>query len=124
MGLVMNSLEFTDRAEGLRLSGKLEEALSVVLKGLSDNPDAHRGRLVLARIFYEKGYLPFAVREVEHLVRQVPSNAALKKLLGTLAPDRGGEIQGSTGSVEDTVAESEFDLDALALLEDDPKGKV
>lgn len=122
MGWLMTSVDFVDRAEGLRISGKLDEALAMALKGLSENPEECRGRLVLARIFYEKGYLPFAVREVEHLARQVPSNTALKKLLGTLAPDRGGDIP-STAAAEDTVAESEFDLDALALLEGDPKGK-
>ena len=116
----MSSVDFADRAEGLRISGKLDDALILAMAGLSENPDAHRGRLVLARIFYEKGYLPFAVREVEQLVREIPSNAAIRKLLETLAPDRviGGP---NTIVAEDTVAESEFDLDALALLEEETK---
>ena len=116
----MSSVDFADRAEGLRISGKLDDALTIAMTGLSENPDAHRGRLVLARILYEKGYLPFAVREVEQLVREVPSNTAVRKLLETLAPDRvlGGPRITTTN---DTVAESEFDLDALALLEEETK---
>ena len=108
---------FVEFAELLRGMRRHSEAIDVCLAGLSANPDAHRGRLMLARVYYECGFIPFAVRELQTLVAQFPANRALAKLCERLSP-----VDGTTGSgVESEVAEAEFDIDAISLIADDRK---
>lgn len=125
---------FCDYAEQLRIAGNFPKALDVCLKGLSVNPDFHKGRLALARIFYEQSYLPFAIREVKCLSEALPDNRYLQRLYAQLAPDQvsGGEAaemasedsdEAGSGEVEssgdDTVAEVDFDFDELEMIDDE-----
>ncbi len=126
---------FVDVAESYRSNGEMREALDVCLKGLSANPSCHLGRLVLARVFYERGDLPFAAREVRELCSQLPEIESLRRLFKSLAPDGQHEVPLSAQissqpvpvkvepSGNDTVAEAEFDLDEIDILEEDLKNK-
>lgn len=111
---------FEEFAEFLRSTKAYSEALSVCLAGLSANPAAHRGRLILARVFYEQGFMPFAARELAVLHHELPQNRAIKKLLSELAPEYVAEMQASgfqaKSGAETTVAETELDFDILATL--------
>ena len=51
---------FIELADHMRRNDRYEEALLTCLKGLSANPSAHRGRLLLARLFFERGFWPSA----------------------------------------------------------------
>jgi len=51
------------------------EARELCFRGLSENPDNSRGRLMLARLFYLDGYAEFCVRELAELKRRVKSEA-------------------------------------------------
>jgi len=110
---------FAELADLLRRTSRLTEALEVCLAGLSRNPGVYRGRLTLARIYVERGWHPFAVREIEVLSRELPTNEALQRLRAKLAADGGTGGAGSTSM----VAETELDLEALELLEREGAGE-
>jgi hypothetical protein len=108
--------DFSDVAVALCQEGKTLEAIDVCLAGLCNTPSVIRGRLVLARAFFERGYVPFAVRELEQLRREVPENDSVRRLLEKLSPKRSENVP--AGGDESTVAEAEFDID---LMVDDGK---
>lgn len=91
------------------------EAILVGLKGVSANPDCHKGRLLLAHALFRAGCVPFAAREIEELVREFPDKIHLRNLLSRLRPDSAsGELQAGEGNgAEKEVADIEFDPDAL-----------
>lgn len=112
---------FVEVAEYFRQKKDFTRALEVCLSGLSVAPANHKGRLVLARTFYENGMLPFASRELEQLARELPNNEPIRKLIAILDPEF-GELQADTQSQEsegDLVAESELDIDLLEDLEEE-----
>lgn len=103
---------FMDYAEYLRINGRHLEALAVCFGGLTSNPSALRGRLVLARIFYDAGYFPFAVREIEDLHRAMPENSAITRLKEVLLQDRASEAPAEPAD-EEVVAEAFLDVEDL-----------
>ena len=112
---------FLEYAESLRSEGRLTEALIVCLSGLSKNFSLHRGRLLLARLFFEQGFYPFAAREISYLARYFPSNTAIQKLhqklsFAALAADDGSDsVQPQT----DIVAEADFDVEDIEGLDEE-----
>jgi len=116
---------FADYADELRKKGDLSAALEVCLSGLSINEDYPRGKLVLARIFYLKGYLPFAIRELKEIAQIRPDSQRIKRLLDLLAPHEAqavstSEVTNSPDSTNkelaaETLAEADFDFDDLDL---------
>ena len=92
------------------------EAIEVCLKGLSANPSCHRGRLVLARLYFECGYIPFAAREVNILRETLPELASLDRLYKKFYPDSAGDSEGET-----TVAETDFEISELELAGEERK---
>ena len=109
---------FVDYADYLRMHQRFLEAMGVCVAGLSSNPAFKRGRLVLARIFFDAGFLPFAVREVEELLHQSPENPALKRLLEVMLQDKpseeAGDEEASAGPpADDIVAEVDFDIEDI-----------
>lgn len=118
-----NSL-FVDCVEELMVRAEILQALEVCLKGLSHNPSQHSGRLLLARIFYQMGCLPFAIEQLQIIQRETPNNTALNKLIvklgGTIKVGEGPKSSTNEKSPEiDTLAEADFDvLDLEALGED------
>ena len=115
---------FANFAESLLNQGKWSEALEVCLAGLSSNPSCHKGRLLLARVYFERNHLPFAVREVRELLDALPENKFIRRLLERLSPESaassGHRTTGNTGE-EKTVAEAEFDIGEIDLLVEDKK---
>jgi lipopolysaccharide biosynthesis regulator YciM len=111
---------FAQFADKLREEQRYHEAMDICFQGLSSNPSCHRGRLVLARVFYERMFWPFAVRELRILMQAVPDNAHIAKIIERLAP---GEDTSDVSVVEkrvgDTVAETEFDMSDIELMEEE-----
>ncbi len=104
---------FADLAEIFRTRLDFSQALQVSLSGLSHNPGCHKGRLTLARTYYDMGFTPFAVRELELLIQELPDNEELRKLLialgyATTSPDN---------STDRILAEGEFEVETLEDLE-------
>lgn len=114
---------FYDLAVGLSLEGNLIDAIEVCLRGLSVNPGFHKGRLLLARLYYECGYIPFAVKELESLFGACPNSKSVRRLLERLSPGSAALSSGVATSVagNSTVAEGDFNLDDLAELDEEKK---
>ncbi|WKZ57933.1 MAG: hypothetical protein QY326_04500 [Bdellovibrionota bacterium] len=116
---------FVDYGDYLRRTGRLNDALLITLRGLSHTPDNSRGRLLLARLYFELGFTPFAVREIRELQAEYPQRKFLRQLLLKLAPDEKlKEVSDSpvqpepaSKSSSETFAEGEFDFEALEDLE-------
>lgn len=103
---------FADYATLLIEQERVSDAIWVCLKGLSRNPEFHRGRLLLAQAFFRAGFLPFAAREVQLLCSQLPENELLLNLYQRLAPNGEGPVNHvQDGDEESEVAEVEFDVD-------------
>ena len=113
---------FVELVDILRSEGRYLEAIEVCLAGLSSSPDTHKGRLLLARLFYDRGFTPFALREISYVASAIPENDALKKLVQKLSP---GYMEAATVATapESTVAEAEFDFTDLDLIEEDDDKK-
>lgn len=116
---------FADLAELLLRERELGKAIVVCVKGLSAAPEIHKGRLMLARAFFELEAIPFAVREIETLLEEFPQNKFLRRLLLKLSPEKTGSSVESSHytaegeAVDDTVAEAEFDFDSLDMLDEE-----
>ena len=110
---------FADYAEYLRKEDRHDEAIIICMRGLSANPLCHRGRLALAHLYHDKGFLPFALREVKDLLEMLPSNISIRRLLELMTEEEQGGLQESrelseekeTESAETTIAATEFDID-------------
>lgn len=115
---------FPAYAESLINQGKPLEALEVCLAGLSVNPTCHKGKLLLARIYFERSYIPFAVRELQELRLALPDNKYITRLLERLAPESLLNLgKPPTGtSAEMTLAETDLEAgDIEILLNDEEK---
>lgn len=133
---------FADLAQLLRQAKRYEEARQVCYRGLSVNPAAHRGRLILAWLYYDEEYFEFARREVVALRDALPESEAIVKLASSLgegvpaaadalpsdpdaepSPDTSTKLvsplaagrspQKSAAAQSPVVAEAEIDLDDL-----------
>lgn len=110
---------FAELAELLRTRGSYSEALEMCLSGLSKNPTCHLGRLVLARVFYDRRMYSFAVRELEALRIALPQSKTIAKLLEKLAPGSAALTQTAApvaAEAVETVAETDFEFDELDLI--------
>lgn len=72
---------FAELADTYRRRGDYGGAFDLCFNGLSTSTHCLLGRAVLARVFYEKGQFPFAVRELEALAGSVPHNSLITALL-------------------------------------------
>jgi predicted Zn-dependent protease len=112
---------FAELAELLREQDRLLEAKEICFAGLSVNPGCNRGRLVLARIFWQQKQIPFCIRELEAIKQELPDNLAVAKLLARLSPAADAAFCKSSGlgKEDGTIAEAEFDLDDVEALDTD-----
>ena len=93
------------------------EAILTCMRGLSVNPDCHKGRLILAHALFRSGFTPFAVRELQLLCNSFPDHRYLKNLLSKLDPTllvNSSSDHSEASSRE--VADVEFDVDVLSDL--------
>lgn len=108
---------FADLADAYRRRGDYQGAFDLCLNGLTANPDCIRGRVVLARLFYERLHFSFAARELREVYQALPGNPYARKLLEALsAEDRFSPGHEDEGRV---LAEVEFSLHSLDLSQKD-----
>lgn len=112
---------FVEYAESLRLQGQHESAVIVCLRGLSVNPDNHRGRLVLAHTLYQMRCVPFVIEQLRHLASALPEDPVIPRLLAKLTqtPTSGDDSNENTTSEAATQAEAEFDFDEIDMLNEE-----
>jgi predicted Zn-dependent protease len=109
---------FADYAAMLVAQERLLDAIVVCLRGLSRNPELHRGRLLLAHALFRSGFTPFAAREVQLLCERMPTNQALRDLYSKLAPHAPLTAGVSEEEVaREEVGDVEFDVDLLEELD-------
>ena len=106
---------FCEYADMLRHEGRHHEALDVCLAGLSVNPSCHQGRLLLARIFYERGFTAFSARELKELVNALPDQKFLTRLVEEIAPEMLSNCEEKSTEQEELA---EVDVEIDMLLED------
>ena len=113
---------FVDYAESMRAAGNLDRSQEICLRGLSANPGAHLGRLLLARLYYEKGYYPFCAEQIRLLAGECPEVQSLGRLLRALSPDlKSQQLKPEAGASEETIAETELEVDLIDEIERSPK---
>jgi hypothetical protein len=107
--------------------GNLGASFELLLQFLRLNPMDPRGRLLLAELFYRGGSPELAVEEVSKLSRRIPQSESLSRLHEALDPlsQRGEQLSRDDSVDHDqgpeekgVVAEVEFDLDDIELLEE------
>lgn len=120
---------FVDYARTLIAGGRKNDALNVLVSGLSHNPGHREARLMLARLHYDLNQLPFAVRELEILRGEMPESEAIARLINKLQPGEsapgrppfkiGRAPESPAPSAPSTLAEADFDLEDLDALDKD-----
>jgi hypothetical protein len=118
---------FPEYAEALRRKKRYLEAIEVCGNGLSKNSACYHGRLVLARVYCDLNWEPFAIKELEIIHRELPHEETVILLLKKLSPDfRTSIVEESIESNSQTlsnqtqinqtiVAEIDFDMGELEL---------
>lgn len=107
---------FAELADIYRRSGDYGGALDLCFNGLSVNPACQIGRVVLARVFYERLQFAFAIRELRELALLNPNNIFVSKLLSILAPF-GEDRNVSSDSLARPMAQAEFNFQELAAID-------
>ncbi len=105
-----NSRFFLPLAEEYRKSGMLDEAISVILRGLQHQPGYTSARVALGRLYLEKDMLNEARAEFENVVTTIPDNLFSHKKLS--------EIYKSAGETDKAVQECKKVLELNPLDED------
>ena len=112
--------------------GEVFQAYDILLAGLSHSPDCHEGRLLLAKLYFERDFLPFCVKELNFIAERLPKNKSIRRLLEKFGSDSGivpesdkksEDLKADKSSVtisdsDETVAEMEFGFDDIDLLEE------
>jgi len=111
---------FTILIKNYTQKGRYVDALLVALGGLSYCPDNYLARVLLARIFFELGFVPFALRELQVLRECVQDASTLDKLIDKISPiiKNSKEVQ-IEDEEERTIADQEFEVEELELLLDE-----
>ncbi len=107
---------FVPLAEEYRKAGMLEEAISVLLKGLENQPNYMTARVALGKIYLEKNMLKEARDEFKKVTAAIPDNLfALKKVAEISA--QLGEISEAIDAYSRIMKLNPLDEEAKSALE-------
>ena len=84
-----NSKLFLPLAEEYRKEGLLDQAVEVLQQGLEKHPAYTSARVLLGKIYFEKGMAEEARKELESVVASVPDNLFAYKKLSEIYRDTG-----------------------------------
>ncbi|MFA4919750.1 MAG: tetratricopeptide repeat protein [Thermodesulfovibrionales bacterium] len=82
-----NSRLFVPLADEYRKMGKLDEAISVLLKGLDNQPSYMSARVSLGKVYLEKKMMAEAKTEFEKVISAIPDNLFAHKKLADIYRD-------------------------------------
>lgn len=108
---------FLPLAEEYRKSGMLDEAISVILRGLEQQPGYTSARVALGRLYLEKDMISEAKNEFENVVKTIPDNLFSHKKLAEIYMT-GGETQKAINEYNKVLLLNPLDEDAKAFLEE------
>lgn len=84
-----NSKLFVPLADEYRKTGKFDEAISVLLKGLDNQPSYMSARVSLGKVYLEKKMMAEAKTEFEKVISAIPDNLFAHKKLADIYRDSG-----------------------------------
>lgn len=111
-----NSKLFLPLAEEYRKAGMLEEAISVLLKGLERQPGYTSARVALGKIYLEKKMIEDAQKEFEKVIAVIPDNLYAHKKLAEIYRDI-GEIDRALSEYKTVIQINPLDEDARSFIE-------
>lgn len=82
-----NSKLFVPLADEYRKTGKFDEAISVLLKGLDNQPSYMSARVSLGKVYLEKKMMAEAKTEFEKVISAIPDNLFAHKKLADIYRD-------------------------------------
>lgn len=107
----------------------LADAQQILIKGLSVNPSLDLARLLLAKVYFLQGFIPFAAKEIAELRVKNPKLEVLKRLHQKLTP-HSGSVPNAVSSVQPEaplveagnfeqkiVAETDFEFSEIDLID-------
>jgi len=118
-----NSKLFVPLAEEYRKTGMLDDAISVLMTGITSQPGYTSARVSLGKIYLEKKMSPAAKEEFEKVISAIPDNLFAHKKLAEIYRDS-GEKERAIGEYRVVLKLNPFDGDAVSNLETLQKGHV
>ena len=119
----MDSEQYLDSAKTKVRESKFDEAIIDLIASLSIQPSNVRARLVLAKVFYNKGFHVFAVRELIEILKIAPEDRFVKRLIEKIAPEINIEDLLSKKE-EKTLAEATFTESTVSLIEEAKSDRI
>lgn len=116
-----NSRLFLPLAEEYRKSGMLDEAITIILRGLEYQPGYTSARVALGRLYLEKNMIEEARNEFENVVKSIPDNLFSHKKLAEIYK-ASGHIDMAVGEYKKVLELNPLDDDARMSL-DEIEGK-
>ncbi len=111
-----NSKLFVPLADEYRKMGMLDEAISVLLKGLDNQPGYMSARVSLGKIYLEKNMMAEAKEEFEKVISVIPDNLFAHKKLAEIYRDLGNKER-AVGEYKTVLKLNSLDEDAMSNLE-------
>lgn len=118
-----NSKLFVPLAEEYRKTGMLDEAISVLMTGITSQPGYTSARVSLGKIYLEKKMAPAAKEEFEKVISAIPENLFAHKKLAEIYRDS-GEKERAIGEYRVVLKLNPLDGDAVSNLETLQRGYV
>jgi len=118
-----NSKLFVPLAEEYRKTGMLDEAISVLMTGITSQPGYTSARVSLGKVYLEKKMAPAAKEEFEKVISAIPDNLFAHKKLAEIYRDS-GEKERAIGEYRVVLKLNPLDDDAVSNLETLQKGHV
>lgn len=110
-----NSKLFLPLAEEYRKEGMFEEAIEVLKTGLERHPTYTSARVLLAKVFIDKGQLVEARAELEQVIDSVPDNLFAQRKLADIYRDMGLREK-AIEHYERVIALNPLDDEAMDIL--------
>ena len=111
-----NSRLFVPLADEYRKTGMLDEAISVLLNGLSRQPGYMSARVSLGKVYLEKKMIAEAKEEFEKVISAIPDNLFAHKKLAEIYRDSGDKDR-AKGEYRIVLKLNPVDEDAMSNLE-------
>lgn len=107
---------FLPLAEEYRKAGMLDDAISVLLRGLERQPGYTSARVALGKIYLERKMIEDARREFEKVINAIPDNLYAHKKLAEIYRDI-GEIDRALSEYKTVIQLNPLDEEARSFIE-------
>jgi tetratricopeptide (TPR) repeat protein len=112
-----NSRLFLPLAEEYRKMGMVDEAISVILRGLEHQPGYTSARVALGRLYVEKSMVNEAKSEFEAVVKAIPDNLFAHRKLADIYKEQ-GETEKAIDEYKTVIHLNPLDEDAMLCLQE------